>query len=202
MGENENDAVITAVFEDNTRKRYNVNKSILAKDFIDIVLLDTGNDQYQNNSLCLIEEGHIYENDEPLFSKTNSQTNEISLNIVFNPILTSEKNSSFTIDDFEFVLDQDYLQELETMFPIFINAERRTRNRNVPTLARYLKKAIFGFFSALIMGPFSVLMLPCSTLDISTLIGLVLGIAAWLFMFMSMTTKNPNRNITKKMTIH
>ena len=199
----ESSSIITAIFEDNSRKRFYVQDSILAKDFIELIKKEKGNKKLENRDICLINEGHIYEEDEPLFPNKNSSSNEISLNIVYHPILNNEKTHSLSFEDFQLILDVENLQELEEIFPNLNTATTTTtRNRNRNCLVRNIKKAFFGFFTALIMGPFSVLILPCNTMDLSTLVGMILGIAAWVFLFMSITTKNPNRNITKKLNPH
>ena len=199
----ENNYFITAIYEDNSRQRFAVSNSILAKDFVDQITEDNNHFSPEITNICLVHEGHIFEEDEPLFSQNISPKTEISINVVFNPYLDKQKKKKgFHIYDSQIILDQGTLEELGEVFPLYLATGGRRRTRDLSCFLDSLKKMIYGYFLAVALGPFSLLAMPCTEMEMATLMGMVLGFVTWLFMFLAITSKYPYHTQGKKTSMN
>ena len=193
----ENDLFVTAVFEDNSRKRYRVSNDINAESMIKLIMQDQTIAKPSHN-MCLVKEGHILEKDEKISSGSNSK--EFSMNIVFNPFYGSPRTPSSTFaafygfnDDFDdgtVVLDERTVDDLAELFPHLFG-----RNDNVYRICGFiaLKKFIIGLIVGSLTGPLALVALPCYDFDVSGILGMSFGVIIWVLVFLFIATGRKSR---------
>ena len=197
MIENEDEnLLVTAVFEDNTRKRYSVARDINAEKMIRVILQDPTIDKPSQNC-CIVKDGHILEKDEKI---SNGQSlDEFSMNIVFNPFLGRPRTSPFNLaalygfnddpDDATIVLNEMAIDDLADIFPQFF------RGRNHNGEIRFcgflsVKKFLIGLIIGTVSGPLSLVVLPCYDFDVSGILGLSVGVILWIILFLVIASRH------------
>ena len=214
MNENDddNDLIVTAIFEDNTRKRYFVPNDTNADRMSKLIIQDPTITKPSNN-FCLVREGHILEKDEKISS--GSQSKEFSLNIVFNPFLSGPRaiprslaaflgglgndidDPSIIFDDSDdaaIILDERTLGDLADIFPQLFGAGREGEYNFCGW--RNLKKFLIGFVIGIFMGPLALIVLPCYDFDLSGILGISLGVIIWVLLILVFA--NGKRHTSKR----
>ncbi|EAY01642.1 hypothetical protein TVAG_292750 [Trichomonas vaginalis G3] len=188
--------VITAAFEDRSRKRYTLSKDATAESFLKTILSDPTITKPQKANACLVKDGYVYERDDLL--TLDSGEKEFLVNVVWDPYIQSNSPNSlhgllgmYTTnldDDNTIILDEGAVDDLADIFP---NLFFRRRDTNEYRVCGFIgvRRFIIGFLLGLISGPLSLVILPCYDFDISNILGICLGVIVWILGFLLVTIK-------------
>lgn len=196
MGEDSVDPskiIITACFEDRTRKRFTLNKDITVENFLKMIIADPSITKPQKSNPCIIKDGHLYDHDENLALDPNQK--EFLVNVIWEPYIRVPKVTTniFGMQDIDYDDDNTIVLEetIDDIADLLPNLFFGRINANEMRICGFIgvKRFLFGFILGIIAGPFSLFIFPCYDFDLSNILGVSLGVIVWIIGFLLITIK-------------